>query len=57
MSVVYVGATNVGSMNLGFDKNMKTNRKLDAGYQKCLVTEYDRKSYEGEGVKVEAPYT
>lgn len=44
MSMVLVGATNVGSMTLNFDKDMKTNKKLKDGFVKCQVTEYNKKA-------------
>lgn len=34
MSIVLVGATNVGSMTLNFDPDMKTNKKLKEGFTK-----------------------
>ncbi|KRW98485.1 hypothetical protein PPERSA_03316 [Pseudocohnilembus persalinus] len=43
ISNVYVGATNVGSMTLTFDKNLETNRPLGLDFQKSNIREYNQK--------------
>lgn len=46
-SMVFVGATNVGSMTVHFDEDLKTNTILDSKFKNSLIKEYSTEESDG----------
>lgn len=45
--MVFVGATNVGSMTVHFDEDLKTNTVLDSKFKNSLIKEYSSEKSDG----------